>query len=50
MGQGKRNVSIPGVAEGKQLVGVDTNDSLSDTEKVRHFVEGAMSGDYEVRF
>ena len=50
MGQGKRNVSMPGVAEGKQLVGVPTDDSLSDMEKAQVFVQGAMTGDYEVCF
>jgi hypothetical protein len=48
MGQGKQRSSMPGVAEGKKLVGVPTDRTMSPIEKANHFVAGAMSGEYTV--
>jgi acyl-coenzyme A thioesterase 13 len=49
MAQEKKSVSIPGVAEGKQLVGVTIDDGLSVEDKVNTFIAGAIGGDvYEV--
>lgn len=49
MAQGKKIASIPGVADGRVLVGVPTSDELSAEDKVKAFLEGAMSGDvYQV--
>jgi hypothetical protein len=39
---------MPGVAEGKKLVGVPTDRTMSPIEKANHFVAGAMSGEYTV--
>jgi hypothetical protein len=51
MAQVKKKPSIPGVAEGKRLVGVATDDALSPEEKVQQFIVGAMAGaEYRVRF
>ena len=44
MAQAEKKPSIPGVAEGKQLVGVPTDESLSSEERVKAFIVGAMAG------
>ena len=44
MAPAEKKPSIPGVAEGKQLVGVPTDESLSSEERVKAFIVGAMAG------
>lgn len=41
----EKKVSMPGVAEGKQLVGIPTDSGLSAEDKVTAFVSGAMAGE-----
>jgi hypothetical protein len=49
MAQRRSKVSIPGVAEGKKLVGVPTDDGLTAEDKVMAFVAGTLSGtEYQV--
>lgn len=44
MAQRKSKVTTPGVAEGKKLFGIPTDDNLTAEDKVTAFVAGAMSG------
>lgn len=48
MVQVKQNASMPGVAEGRALVGVSTAGTLTAEDKARFFISGAMSGEYTV--
>lgn len=47
----KKKVSIAGVAEGKQLVGIPTDETLSAEDKVNALFKGSMSEEvYQVSF
>lgn len=48
---GKSKVSMPGVAEGKQLIGIPTGDEFTAADRVRALLEGSMAqGVYQVSF
>lgn len=47
----KKKVSIAGVAEGKQLIGIPTDETLSAEDKVNALFKGSMSEEvYQVSF